>query len=131
MKHYFTEDGTYGDASSLSVFNTANWTASDWKAIEESCDSDRLSIAHRIERNTTKKATNTMTDAQKRIATEIIYQREKAQEWKTAYLEAVKRDEQDVGHIRYCKDEFRLYSYAEAVLEQILRDLGTATKESV
>lgn len=66
-----------------------------------------------------------MTDAQKRIATEIIYQRAKAKEWKTAYLEAVKKDEQDVGHIRYCKDEYRIHSYAEESLAEILRDLGT------
>jgi hypothetical protein len=125
MKHYFTEDGTYGDASSLSVFNTANWTASDWKAIEESCDSDRLSIAHRIERNTTKKEPHTMSDAQKRIATEIIYQRAKAKEWKTAYLESIKKDEQDIGHIRYCKDEYRIHAHTEETLSEILRDLGT------
>jgi len=126
MKHYFTEDGTYGDASSLSVFNTENWTETDWQAIEESSDSDRVAIANRIERNTRKKeGTNTMTDAQKRIATEIIYQRAKAKEWKTSYLESIKKDEQDISHIRYCKDEYRIHAHTEETLAQILKDLGT------
>jgi len=78
MQYYFTEDGTYGDASSLSVFNTENWTETDWQAIEESSDSDRVAIANRIERNTSKKkGTNTMTETQKLIATEVVKQRMK------------------------------------------------------
>ena len=66
-----------------------------------------------------------MSDAQKRIATEIIYQRAKAKEWKTAYLESIKKDEQDIGHIRYCKDEYRIHAHTEETLSEILRDLGT------
>ena len=72
-----------------------------------------------------------MTDAQKRIATEIIYQREKAQEWKASYLESIKKDEQDVAHIRYCKDQYSLYSYAEGVLEQLLVYLGTTNRGTI
>ena len=66
-----------------------------------------------------------MTDAQKRIATEIIYQRAKAKEWKTAYLEATTKDKQDIAHIRYCKDEYRIYAHTEETLAQVLKDIGT------
>ena len=72
-----------------------------------------------------------MNDAQKRIATEIIYQREKAKEWKASYLESIKKDEQDVAHIRYCKDQYGLYSYAEGVLEQLLAYLGTINRGTI
>jgi hypothetical protein len=48
-KHYFTPDGTYGDASDLSIIDTANWVERDWERIEECGDNDRLDIARIID----------------------------------------------------------------------------------
>ena len=44
-KHYFTTDGTYGDASELAIIDTTNWNESDWERVEECSENDRRDIA--------------------------------------------------------------------------------------
>jgi hypothetical protein len=48
-KHYFTPDGTYGDASDLAIISTTNWTDKDWWRVEECTDNDRYDIASIID----------------------------------------------------------------------------------
>ena len=48
QQHYFSDDGNYGDAYDIGVFDTTNWTDIDWHLIEEATDSQRLSIARNI-----------------------------------------------------------------------------------
>lgn len=43
--HFFTPDGTYGDASDVAIIDTANWTDKDWERVEECSDNDRRDIA--------------------------------------------------------------------------------------
>lgn len=44
-KHYFTEDGTYGDALEIVILDTSNFTPEEWEWVEETSDSDRLRMA--------------------------------------------------------------------------------------
>lgn len=48
-KHYFTSDGTFGDASDILIVDTSNWTESDWSRIDECSDNDRKDIADIID----------------------------------------------------------------------------------
>lgn len=48
--HYFTVDGTYGDASDMKVFNTTQWTEQDWNDIESASDGERVGVAVSIEK---------------------------------------------------------------------------------
>lgn len=62
-RHYFTTDGTFGNADEVRVFDTTRWTEDDWDEIDGSCDLDRLdiaqSIAKRIEREDVERANKT------------------------------------------------------------------------
>lgn len=49
-KHYFTSDGTYGNASDLAVIDTSNWKESDWERVEDCSDNDRQDIADIIDK---------------------------------------------------------------------------------
>lgn len=44
-KHYFTDDGTFGDAREILILDTSNFTPQEWWWIEETSDSDRLRMA--------------------------------------------------------------------------------------
>lgn len=48
QKHYFSQDGNYGDADSLTVVDTSRWTSDDWDAIDEAPDYDRVRVARLI-----------------------------------------------------------------------------------
>ena len=48
MKHYFAEDGNYGDGESILIIDTDGWTDEMWEAIDSACDNDRIVIAHRF-----------------------------------------------------------------------------------
>ena len=43
--HYFGADGNYGDARSLVVVDTTDWTDEEWADIEHAKDSERSQIA--------------------------------------------------------------------------------------
>lgn len=45
IKHYFTEDGTYGDALAMVVLPTRNFTYEEWEWIDATADSDRMRMA--------------------------------------------------------------------------------------
>jgi hypothetical protein len=45
MTHYFAEDGSYGVAGSLAIFDCSDWNEEDWQKIEECQDKNRLQIA--------------------------------------------------------------------------------------
>ena len=47
--HYFAADGNYGDAASLVVVDTSDWTEDEWAAIDEARDEDRGRIALELE----------------------------------------------------------------------------------
>lgn len=49
QKHYFSADGNYGDAESLTVVDTSNWTNEDWDTIDETVDYQRVIVARQIE----------------------------------------------------------------------------------
>lgn len=49
-RHYFTTDGTYGDADTMKVFDTTRWTDDDWHDIESASDSERLTVANAIDK---------------------------------------------------------------------------------
>jgi hypothetical protein len=49
-KTYFAEDGNYGNAESMTVVDTDNWTDEDWEVIDESLDSERPWVAELIAR---------------------------------------------------------------------------------
>lgn len=44
-KHYFTDDGTYGDARGLITLDTRNFTPEEWAWVEEASDGERVRIA--------------------------------------------------------------------------------------
>lgn len=48
QKHYFSQDGNYGDADSLTVVDTSRWTSDDWDEIDEAPDYDRPRLARLI-----------------------------------------------------------------------------------
>lgn len=43
--HYFSEDGSYGDATDILVVDTSKWTREDWRDINDASDSTRLDVA--------------------------------------------------------------------------------------
>lgn len=42
---YFAKDGSYGDASDLTVLNTEHWSEEDFAAVEQASDTARLYTA--------------------------------------------------------------------------------------
>lgn len=48
QRHYFSQDGNYGDADALLVVDTTDWTNEDWDEIDEAPDYDRPRIARLI-----------------------------------------------------------------------------------
>ncbi len=42
---YFAMDGNYGHAHGLVVIDTSVWVSSDWDAVENASDYDRISVA--------------------------------------------------------------------------------------
>jgi len=48
MTHYFAEDGSYGIANRMAIFDTSAWTEDDWEKIEECQDKNRLEVAVEI-----------------------------------------------------------------------------------
>jgi len=44
-KHYFTDDGTYGDAREMIILDTSNFTPEEWEWVEEASDGERVRIA--------------------------------------------------------------------------------------
>jgi hypothetical protein len=42
---YFSSDGSYGDATSIVLAKTDNWTSSMWEAIDEVGDDGRADLA--------------------------------------------------------------------------------------
>lgn len=44
-KHYFTDDGTYGDAQEMIILDTSNFTPEEWAWVEEASDDERVRIA--------------------------------------------------------------------------------------
>jgi hypothetical protein len=47
-QHYFTTDGTYGNASDVATYDTTLWTDEDWQQIEDCSDGERYNIAKQI-----------------------------------------------------------------------------------
>lgn len=45
MMLYFAKDGSYGDASDLTIINTQHWTEDEIAAVEEASDTMRLYTA--------------------------------------------------------------------------------------
>lgn len=43
--HYFAADGSYGDANTLLVLDTSDWTEADWAEIDETPDEMRAFVA--------------------------------------------------------------------------------------
>lgn len=50
MRHYFTEDGTYGSVGmdNFVILNTADFTDKDWETIENDSDCSRITTAKKI-----------------------------------------------------------------------------------
>jgi hypothetical protein len=48
MTHFFSNDGSYGDAEDLLIVDTDNWTDEDWRDIDDASDLTRLDIAKDI-----------------------------------------------------------------------------------
>lgn len=48
MAHFFSNDGSYGDAEDLLIVDTDNWTDEDWRDIDDASDMTRLDIAKDI-----------------------------------------------------------------------------------
>ena len=46
--HYFSVDGSYGDASELVILNTSFWNESDWEELEGVSDWEKPSKALEI-----------------------------------------------------------------------------------
>jgi len=46
--NYFAQDGNYGDADSLLIFDTTLWSEDEWMEIEEAGDFNRTEIAQDI-----------------------------------------------------------------------------------
>ncbi len=44
-KHYFAEDGSYGDAREIAILDTSNFTPEEWAWVEEASDNGRVRIA--------------------------------------------------------------------------------------
>ena len=44
-KHYFTDEGTYGDASALIILDTRNFTPEEWAWVEGCSDNARQRMA--------------------------------------------------------------------------------------
>lgn len=44
-KHYFTDDGTWGDARELVILDTRNFTHEEWQWIDTSPNGDRVRLA--------------------------------------------------------------------------------------
>lgn len=44
-EHFFSTDGSYGDATDILVVDTSNWTDEDWRDIDDASDMTRLDIA--------------------------------------------------------------------------------------
>jgi hypothetical protein len=51
QEHYFSQDGNYGDANSLNIIDTSDWTSEDWDLIDETSDYDRADVAREISDN--------------------------------------------------------------------------------
>lgn len=47
-EHFFSTDGSYGDATDILVVDTSNWTDEDWRDIDDASDMTRLDIAIEI-----------------------------------------------------------------------------------
>jgi hypothetical protein len=43
--HYFAEDGSYGNASGLTIMETTHWDETDWAIIEGAADWARPEVA--------------------------------------------------------------------------------------
>ena len=48
--HFFSEDGSYGGADGILVVDTSQWTADDWREVEDTSDLHRLEVARDIAR---------------------------------------------------------------------------------
>ena len=46
--YYFAEDGNFGSAEGLAIFDTTNWTEDDWMEIEQAGDHARVQVAREI-----------------------------------------------------------------------------------
>ena len=47
--HFFSNDGSYGDAKGILIVDTDQWSEEDWRDIDDACDMTRLAIAKEIE----------------------------------------------------------------------------------
>jgi len=47
-KHYFAADGNYGSADGIILVNTRAFTKGQWQLIEESSDSERVSVVEEV-----------------------------------------------------------------------------------
>lgn len=47
--HFFSNDGSYGDAEDILIVNTDQWSEEDWRDIDDASDMTRLAIAREIE----------------------------------------------------------------------------------
>jgi hypothetical protein len=45
---YFAQDGSFGSAEELTIFDTTDWTDEDWELIEFSTDMERSDVAQKI-----------------------------------------------------------------------------------
>lgn len=48
FRTYFAEDGNYGDASTLAIVDTSEWTDEDWERLDEESDWNRPETARLI-----------------------------------------------------------------------------------
>jgi len=45
---YFAQDGNYGPASGIVMFNTTPWSLNDWDEIDDASDHERVEVAEKI-----------------------------------------------------------------------------------
>jgi len=50
FEYYFAADGSYGNAENIFIVDTYEFTAYDWKRIEEATDDERHWVAREIAR---------------------------------------------------------------------------------
>lgn len=57
FRAYFADDGNYGDASSLAIVDTSDWTDEDWERLDEESDWNRPETARLIAEEKRKNGT--------------------------------------------------------------------------
>lgn len=45
---YFAADGSYGDATDITIVDTSDWTQTDWDHVEAASDHNLLDVVHMV-----------------------------------------------------------------------------------